>query len=236
MRIGIDVDGVLADFTSAFEALVQQKHDPAAGPLAEPEQPGSDRLTTREMKRVWRTIIRTPNWWAKLPPYEPDQIARLYTLARRRKWEVFFLTKRPQTAGEPVQFQTQWWLEQHGFHLPAVLTVPGSRGELGSALRLDMVIDDQILNCIEVISSSAAKALLVHREGQEDTATENASRRGIGVVFTLEQALDVAERVHDVLKEDRGGLSRLADWFPRLKRREETLPLDPHKRTIPPLE
>ena len=53
------------------------------------------------------------------------EIARLYAMARASRWEVFFVTKRPPSAGDPVQFQTQWWLEQHGYYLPAVLTVPG---------------------------------------------------------------------------------------------------------------
>ena len=32
-----------------------------------------------------------------------------------------FMTKRPPSAGDSVQFQTQWWIERVGFYLPAVL-------------------------------------------------------------------------------------------------------------------
>jgi hypothetical protein len=46
-----------------------------------------------------------------------------------------------------VQFQTQWWLEQNGFFLPSALTVLGSRGEVANALRLDIVVDDEQMNC-----------------------------------------------------------------------------------------
>ena len=77
-----------------------------------------------------------------LEPYEPDQVARLYSLTRAAGWEVFFLTNRPASAGDTVQFQTQWWIERQGFYLPAVLTVPGSRGEVANGLRLDLVVDD----------------------------------------------------------------------------------------------
>ena len=62
-----------------------------------------------------------------------------------------------------MQFQSQWWLEQQGFYLPSVMTVGGSRGELANALRLDLVIDDQIINCIEIISGSFAKSVLLLR-------------------------------------------------------------------------
>ena len=47
------------------------------------------------------------------------------------------MTKRPPSAGDSVQFQTQWWIERFGFYLPAVLTVPGSRGDVANGLRLD---------------------------------------------------------------------------------------------------
>ena len=67
-----------------------------------------------------------------------------------------FVTRRPATAGDPVQFQSQWWLEQQGFYYPAVVTVPGSRGELANALRLDIVVDDQIHNCVDIVSASTA--------------------------------------------------------------------------------
>ena len=64
-----------------------------------------------------------------LSAYEPDQIARLYELTRRNRWEVFFLTKRPRTLGDTVQVQTQWWIENQGFYLPSVATgrAPGVR-------------------------------------------------------------------------------------------------------------
>ena len=65
------------------------------------------------------------------------------------------MTKRPPSAGDSVQFQTQWWIERFGFYLPAVMTVPGSRGDVANGLRLDLVIDDQMINCVEVIGAGA---------------------------------------------------------------------------------
>ena len=62
-----------------------------------------------------------------------------------------------------MQFQTQWWIERFGFYLPAVLTVPGSRGEIANGLRLDLLVDDQLINCVEVVSASPAKAVLMLR-------------------------------------------------------------------------
>jgi subtilase family serine protease len=73
-----------------------------------------------DIDRVWNHIARRPNWWMTLRAYEPAEIARLYALARAHRWEVCFLTKRPASGGDTVQFQTQWWLEQQGFAVERV--------------------------------------------------------------------------------------------------------------------
>ena len=147
-----------------------------------------------------------------LKPYEPDQIARLYSLSRDAGWEVFFLTNRPASAGDSVQFQTQSWIERYGFYMPSVLTIPGSRGEVANGLRLHLAIDDLLLNCIEVVSASTAKALLLLRSGDK-AVEDHALQRGIGVVPTLKDAIEIVQRLHALLPARRGRLMRLADWF-----------------------
>jgi hypothetical protein len=144
---------------------------------------------------------------------------------------VFFLTNRPASAGDTVQFQTQWWIERQGFYLPAVLTVPGSRGDIANGLRLDLVIDDLMLNCVEVVSASTAKALLLLRNGDK-AAEKHAIDRGIGVVANLAGALVIIERLNDLLPHRRGRLLRLADWFMSA---EEGEPLPHNPRVVRPL-
>ena len=119
---------------------------------------------------------------------------------------------RLASAGDAVQFQTQWWLEQQGFYLPAVVTVPGSRGDLANALRLDLVIDDQFVNCAEVIAASSTKAILMLRQ-PDAVLRQHAKDRGIGVVSSLAEAMPVLERLHELVPARRGRLLRLADWF-----------------------
>ena len=52
---------------------------------------------------------------------------------------------------------------------------------IGRAEDNDLVIDDLMLNCIEVVSASPAKAILMLRDGNE-TTRRHAMDRGIGVV------------------------------------------------------
>ena len=132
-------------------------------------------------------------------------------LARASRWEVFFLTKRPASAGDPVQFQTQWWLELQGFYLPAVLTVPGSRGELANSMRLDLVVDDQIVNCAEMIGAGPTRTMLMLRD--PNPKLEGAGDRGIGVVSSLTEALPAIERLQEALPMRIGKPLRLVDWF-----------------------
>ena len=229
MRIGCDIDGVLADFRTEFFKMAAQ----VLGRTRSDSLDDLDAVSEADSRRIWRAITQTPNWWLGLAPYEPVEIARLYRLSREHKWEIFFMTTRVPTAGESVQFQTQWWLEQQGFYLPSVFTVLGSRGELANSLRLDLLVDDQILNCAEVIGASKSKALLLLRTPKSDLQKQ-ARSAGIGVVETLADAVDVLERLHELGPARRRALTKLSDWFSgRENMQKTTLPINP--RAVRPL-
>jgi hypothetical protein len=229
LRVAFDIDGVLADFRTAFQ---QAANEAGVNSRMSEASPSTDPLSSRDIKTIWDHVKRTPNWWTHLQPYETGQLVRLYELARRWKWEVVFMTRRPSTEGDPVQFQTQWWLEQQGFYYPAVVTVPGSRGELANALRLDVIVDDQLLNCVDVVGGSTAKALLLLRDAQDKATQDHAVSRGIGVVTSLEEAIDVLEHLHESVGERRGRLQRLADWFGGSRKAQEAAPATPDKNRV----
>jgi GNAT superfamily N-acetyltransferase len=237
LRVGFDVDGVIADFRAAFAAIAGRTLDRSVEPLRDPEQ-SVDGLSARDIHRVWKTITATANWWTTLVPYEPHQIERLYMLSRTLGWEVFFLTTRPATEGDTVQFQTQWWLEQYGFYLPSVITIPGGRGVLATALRLDLFVDDLLVNCVDVVGASTTKAVLLAREATAAAVEADARARGIGVVHTIEQAIDVAIRLGEMLPATRGARTPLASWFRFTRKKKaagERLPANPREtRPIPP--
>ena len=88
LRLGFDIDGVLANFQAAFRATAVrivhgevEDFDPGESPQSEsPLAPG-------DVRRVWDHIAKAPNWWMEIDAYEPDQIARLYSLTRAAGWE-----------------------------------------------------------------------------------------------------------------------------------------------------
>src|SRR6185503_19448990 len=98
------------------------------------------------------------------------------------------------------------------FFLPSVLTVPGSRGELANSLRLDLVVDDQLVNLADVISAGPTKGMLMLRDPDE-RLEKHALDRGIAVVTCLSEVLPMIERLQTILPTRVGKPLRLRDWF-----------------------
>jgi hypothetical protein len=227
LRIGFDMDGVLADFESAFRECDRRifgpdAHDTVGAPEVEEERQAAAandltveargsaaRALRRREDAVWKAIESTENFWAMLNPLDPDAVRRIHTLMLRHRWEVFFLTQRPETAGDTVQRQTQRWLVAQGFDLPSVLVIRGSRGAAAQALRLDYHVDDNPQNCHDVVSESGAKPILIV-PGTFDTAIASARRLGIGNAATIGDALTILDQATQA-RTNPTLLSRLAN-------------------------
>ena len=151
-------------------------------------------MTARQQRRLWRHVETIENFWETLAEIEPGAVARLAAIAIERRWEVLFLTKRPESAGATAQMQTQRWLEARGFSLPSVYVVQGSRGRIAAALGLDFVVDDRPENCLDIVVDSRARAVLVWRDAEQQLPIA-ARRLGIGVVKSVDECLDILTQV-----------------------------------------
>ena len=211
LRIGFDLDGVLADmetelvhraellFGESMTRVLEQRSagdpsEPPSGdlPVDVPDAPAIERLnmTPRQQRRLWKHVASIENFWQTLQETESGVVAKLHALATERRWEIIFLTKRPQSAGAATQLQSQRWLESKGYALPAVYVVQKSRGRIADALGLDIVIDDRPENCLDVVTDSKARSILVWRD--RDKQVPGAARRlGIGVVTSVNDCLNV---------------------------------------------
>jgi hypothetical protein len=186
-----------------------ERDDPENAPTDPPETaptdpPGAERevesalssvwLSSRQQQAVWHAARETDNFWETLREIEPGSVRHLAALALEHRWEVIFLTQRPETAGDTAQLQTQRWLKRHGFALPSVFVVPGgSRGRTAGALDLHIVVDDRPENCLDVNVESKARAILIWRKGEATPA--NARRLGIGVVPSMAECLEVMQEI-----------------------------------------
>jgi hypothetical protein len=214
MRIAFDLDGVLADLHRSFaasalrlfpelDAAVVASPDAGSSPpvgdiAAEAEldigEPRTRPLGGAQSAAVWRQLCSADNFWESLAEIETGAIKRLATVANDHRWELIFLTSRPHAPGRTVQRQSQLWLERHGFPLPSVYVVQGSRGRIAAALDLDVVVDDRPDNCLDVALESKARAILVWRESMAGVPP-SAKRLGIGVVPSVGACLDLLVEV-----------------------------------------
>ena len=226
LRIGVDLDGVLADMKSALDHHADQLFGPAPSPSdpgraadaqvsvapeAVPDKAPLQlrrHLSPRQHRRLWRRIRGIEGFWELLEEAEPGMVTRLASLAAERRWEIIFLTKRPPTAGATPQIQSQRWLASKGFHLPSVYVVTGSRGLIASALSLDIVVDDRPENCLDVATDSTARAIAVVRP-TEPAPPAFLKTMGIDLVRSTDECLDLLVAIDAIVNRRPGAVERL---------------------------
>lgn len=143
VKIGIDLDGVLADFTFGFATQARRLGlSPAYNSNEQQLQyNGLCGLKMGDMEKVWKEIEKSRVFWSRLPslikPETWTRIKRACTLH-----DVYFITSR--FCGQHLKLQTEVWLRSFGVRNPTVLLVPSPRAKavIADRLHLDYVIDD----------------------------------------------------------------------------------------------
>jgi uncharacterized HAD superfamily protein len=153
MRFGIDIDGVVADFVSAF---VREINNIWPGRLPINYQPpswsGWGDLTSREFERTWEVVALKPNWWLSILPYPDNLRAIALHRIRHPEDEIFYITARHEVAGMPTMHQTQTWLKQcgiGGLGTAVIVDVNKDKSAIFNAISCDANIDDKLEAVIE---------------------------------------------------------------------------------------
>lgn len=155
MIYGVDIDGVLANFTDAYAELLTKASGVTFPKYSsewptlwnwERETPG---ITEEIRQKVWNQIMNS-DFSAHLHAL-PGALETLNLLDHqaRNVDDVYFITSRP---GKRAKYLSEYWLRSHGMTNPTVLISPSdaAKGQLANALKLDVFIDDKPENCIEV--------------------------------------------------------------------------------------
>lgn len=151
MRIGFDIDGVLANFVSAYAPLLSNitgKNVPATKPHLWDWD--AEVATKDQIRQALDEIKGSSTFWTTLEPTEFCSDSLTYLSECRHKGDaVVFITSRP---GINTSNQSKVWLEAHNFVDADVYVATSAEHKrlLAKNLELDFFIDDKPSNCLAV--------------------------------------------------------------------------------------
>lgn len=153
MRIGVDLDGVIADFNSSYiqkiiELTGEDKFPPRPFDIPVWNYPEYYNYSDEQVAEVWEVIKRSESFWQLLLPYNwtAKVLQRLHR-ARVTGHDIYFITSRP---GVRAKQQTELWLQRLGY-VDATVLISDKKGYAAIALDLETYIDDKPSNVLDVV-------------------------------------------------------------------------------------
>jgi uncharacterized HAD superfamily protein len=156
LNIGVDVDGVLADFTSAARKLMKQMFDgrPDDALVQTTWAFESLGINAQEERRFWNKVDTIPNWW--LGHYTLPNTDLLSQLCEKHR--VIFITNRKDaTVGYPIEEQTKLWLKRNFGVVNTNVIISDNKGPVAIGLKLDYFLDDRPKNVVEVYEAAGGQ-------------------------------------------------------------------------------
>ncbi len=146
IRIGFDIDGVLADFHGGFIPFlgcqVPEGYFPGMWDYPQIELG----LTSELVSSKWEEIKKSHNFWLKLD--ELPGAHSLYTFKHEHRTvpiEYYYVTSRP---GDTALEQTKHWLNDHGLFEDGTVIVNSAKCAIANLLDFNFYLDDKLENCL----------------------------------------------------------------------------------------
>jgi uncharacterized HAD superfamily protein len=166
LRVGLDVDGVIFDFVSAFREQAQNLLGRKFPKFSSDWEFGNWNLNPAEWDKLWGSVRDSHNWFENEKPINKktvEYVKRLDSIS-----ELCFITNRMPTQGASVLRQTQEQLFYLAIDFPTVL-VRRDKGPAVAGLELDVFVDDYIENLRRVEECSPnTKLFLVNQTYNEN--------------------------------------------------------------------
>lgn len=149
LNIGVDVDGVLSNFTKAARTLCKEMFDgrPDDSLIQTSWAFDSLGISKQEENIMWRKIDSLENWWMGNERMPDTSLLTNLCMAHR----VIFITNRKDGLGWPIEVQTAEWLRRNFWlHNPNVV-ISDDKGAVAKGLKLDYFLDDRTKNIMDVV-------------------------------------------------------------------------------------
>lgn len=165
MLVGLDIDGVVADFITPFLRLLEERAggapiDPAT--ITDPNFVHHPFLTREIIHETMEQVSYDPVFWGQLAPLpSPAQWRSLDRISRERR--LIFLTHRWVRDTYDINRVTCDWLRAHGVCDPVVYFTQEKKSQLVQELKVRLFVDDRHENCEDVATQTQAVVLMPHR-------------------------------------------------------------------------
>lgn len=165
MIVGLDIDGVVADFLPPFLRLIEKKI--GNGPI--PPESITDFnfknhpfLSEKIVDECMVEVSYDPAFWQRLAPLlSAPEWQALDNLSRKQ--QLVFITHRYERETYDINQVTCDWLKRHGVNKPVVYFTQESKAKLVDRLRVSLFVDDRHENCVDVAEQTQAKVIMPDR-------------------------------------------------------------------------
>lgn len=195
--VGIDIDGVLADFTSAFRDILRNNLEVDMPADYQPTDWNwlSAGLPKGAMNKAWNIIDNTKDFWLQLKPLQPNvaELREFFELEAGKNFDIYFITARKDgRAGRSVKTQSEEWLTyQLNYPVHEVTVLPTNSGmdkvDVLHALDIDFSIDDHMPTIVNAKSAfKKHKAYLLDQPWNQDGKFYNVNVvKSLSEFFTI---------------------------------------------------
>jgi uncharacterized HAD superfamily protein len=165
MMVGLDIDGVVADFITPFLQLLAERTgsgpiDPAS--ITDPNFMQHPFLTQEIIFQCMEAASYDPEFWRALEPLpSKSQWQTLEQISAEH--QVAFITHRWVRDTYDIHQITCDWLRRHGLTRPVVFFTQEKKSALIRELGIELFVDDRHENCEDVATETNAIVFMPNR-------------------------------------------------------------------------
>lgn len=145
-RLIIDVDGVLADFVSAWVRTTAELTGLEISPDPQCWDWFRGHVSKKQEALIWAHIKASPDWWLNVPVLIDDGTTRRLQEFDDRH-DLYFVTSR---VGLTARSQTEAWLRRHFDMDNPTVVISGHKGDIAVGIAAHAAIDDKLEHVCEI--------------------------------------------------------------------------------------